>query len=75
MSDHEGQADWMQNRTPVATVGQLREALSALADDFQMPILGFYDDGFGIARDVSVGIITSQSGEKFFAIEVGENEQ
>lgn len=64
----------IMKRTRVTTAGQLREAISALADDFQMPILGFYDDGFGIGRDVSVGIIVSQSGEKFFAIEVGEDE-
>lgn len=70
MSDHEGTEDWMLERTRVTTVGQLRQALSALADDFQMPILGFYDGGFGTARDISVGIEVSEAGERFFAIDV-----
>lgn len=66
--------DWMEKRIRVTTVGELREALTALADDLQMELLGFYDDGFGIGRDVSVGIEISQAGQRYFAIDVEDKE-
>lgn len=62
--------EWMEKRTRIATVGELKDAINNLADSLQMPVLGFYDDGFGIGRDVSVGIEVSQNGERYFAIDV-----
>ena len=60
--------DWMAERTLVTTVADLMSALIGKPAD--MKLLGFYDDGFGIARNVSVGIEVSQNGERFFAIDV-----